>query len=244
MKALKFNLSGQTAFFKKPDVNSYIYFTYSNIHKISLLGILGAILGLEGYNQQKRKIKPSIYPEFYENLKDLKISIVPKNISLTKKIQVFNNSVGYASFEEGGNLIVKEQWLENPEWDIYILLDNNSSLLRTLEERLLKYHFTYIPYLGKNDHIANVKDVEILNVENIEDIYEIHSLIDKDSVETISQPQRVRGEYFKYEERLPYKLEEITNQYVYQKFLHTNFNLKLQCFKDIYRCNDLNLFFF
>lgn len=244
MKALKFNLSGQTAFFKKPDVNSYIYFTYSNIHKVSLLGILGAILGLEGYNQQKRKIKPSIHPEFYETLKDLKISIVPKNISLTKKIQVFNNNVGYASFEEGGNLIVKEQWLEKPEWDIYILLDNNSSLLKTLEERLLKYHFTYIPYLGKNDHIANVKDVEILNVENIEDTCEIHSLINKDSVEVLSQPQRVRGKYFKYEERLPYKLEEITNQYIYQKFLHTNFNLKLQCFKDIYRCNDLNLFFF
>ncbi|MCQ8213452.1 type I-B CRISPR-associated protein Cas5b [Cetobacterium somerae] len=244
MKALKFNLSGQTAFFKKPDVNSYIYFTYSNIHKVSLLGILGAILGLEGYNQQKRKINPSIYPEFYENLKDLKISIVPKNISLTKKIQVFNNSVGYASFEEGGNLIIKEQWLENPEWDIYILLDNGSGLLKTLEERLLKYHFTYIPYLGKNDHIANVKDVEILDIENIEDTYEIHSLIDKASIETISQPQRVRGEYFKYEERLPYKLEKITNQYIYQKFLHTNFNLKLQCFKDIYRCNDLNLFFF
>lgn len=244
MKALKFNLSGQTAFFKKPDVNSYIYFTYSNIHKVSLLGILGAILGLEGYNQQKRKIKPSIHPEFYETLKDLKISIVPKNISLTKKIQVFNNSVGYASFEEGGNLIVKEQWLEKPEWDIYILLDNNSSLLKTLEERLLKYHFTYIPYLGKNDHIANIKDVEILNVENIEDTCEIHSLINKDSVEVLSQPQRVRGKYFKYEERLPYKLEEITNQYIYQKFLHTNFNLKLQCFKYIYRCNDLNLFFF
>ncbi|MEG2347789.1 MAG: type I-B CRISPR-associated protein Cas5b [Cetobacterium sp.] len=244
MKALKFNLSGKTAFFKKPDVNSYVYFTYSNIHKISLLGILGAILGLEGYNQQKRKVKPSIYPEFYEKLNDLKISIVPKNISLTKKIQVFNNSVGYASFEEGGNLIVKEQWLENPEWDIYILLDDNSSLLKTLEERLLKYHFTYIPYLGKNDHIANIKEIEILNVKRIESTYEIHSLIDKTVVETISQPKKVIREYFKYEERLPYKLEEITNQYIYQKFLHTNFNLELQCFENIYECNNLNLFFF
>jgi CRISPR-associated protein Cas5h len=49
MKALSFNLSGNFAHFKKPDVNSYAYFTYSHIHKVALLGIIGAILGLEGY---------------------------------------------------------------------------------------------------------------------------------------------------------------------------------------------------
>ena len=40
MKALKFTLSGETAFFKKPDVNTYLYFTYGNIHKIALLGLI------------------------------------------------------------------------------------------------------------------------------------------------------------------------------------------------------------
>lgn len=65
------------------------------------------------------------YPEFYEKLKELKISVVPENQGgyIQKKVQVFNNSVGYASEEQGGNLIVKEQWLENPIWDIYIMLD-------------------------------------------------------------------------------------------------------------------------
>jgi CRISPR-associated protein Cas5h len=71
MQALKFELSGKTAFFKKPDVNSYIYFTYGNIHKIALLGILGGILGLDGYMFQQDKI----YPEFYSKLSDLMISI-------------------------------------------------------------------------------------------------------------------------------------------------------------------------
>ena len=55
----------------------------------------------------------------------MKVSIVPKNERgyIQKKIQTFNNSVGYACEEQGGNLIVKEQWLENPIWDIYVLLD-------------------------------------------------------------------------------------------------------------------------
>lgn len=55
----------------------------------------------------------------------MKIAILPLNNKgiISKKIQIFNNSVGYASKEQGGNLIVKEQWLENPKWEICILLD-------------------------------------------------------------------------------------------------------------------------
>lgn len=50
---------------------------------------------------------------------------MPKNERgyIPKKVQIFNNSVGYASAEQGGNLIIKEQWLENPVWDIYVLID-------------------------------------------------------------------------------------------------------------------------
>ena len=45
MRALKFTLSGKNAFFKKPEVNAYFYFTYGQIHRVALLGILGAIVG-------------------------------------------------------------------------------------------------------------------------------------------------------------------------------------------------------
>lgn len=50
MQALKFTLSGKTAFFRRPEVNTYYYFTFGNIHKVALLGIFGAILGYQGYN--------------------------------------------------------------------------------------------------------------------------------------------------------------------------------------------------
>lgn len=49
MKALKFTLKGKTAFFKNPEVNTYYYFTYGNIHKPALLGLFGAILGYQCY---------------------------------------------------------------------------------------------------------------------------------------------------------------------------------------------------
>ena len=131
MEAVRFTLSGRTAFFKKPEVNAYYYFTYSQIHKIALMGMFGAILGYARYAQKNWQIMKKgqeiavEYPEFYEKLHELKISIVPKNERgyIPKKVQIFNNSVGYASEEQGGNLIIKEQWLENPEWDIYVLID-------------------------------------------------------------------------------------------------------------------------
>lgn len=224
MELLKFRLSGKTAFFKNPEVNSYLYFSYGNIHKIAVLGILGAILGLKGYNQQEDR---DIYPEFYEKLKEIQISIVPINNkgSFNKKIQNFNNSVGYASQEEGGNLIVTEEWLENVIWDIYIKLDNNP-IVNLLKERFLKKQFKHTIYLGKNDHLANVTDVQILNGELIkEDVDEIISLFVKSHAkksENTTPWNLSEKEIFRYQEKLPYKLDKISNQYVTEDFVFTN----------------------
>ena len=82
MKALHVTLSGKTAFFKKPEVNTFYYFTYGNIHKVALLGIFGAILGYGGYAQMKAEKRKSKdleegYPEFYERLQNLKVSLHP-----------------------------------------------------------------------------------------------------------------------------------------------------------------------
>ncbi|CDI49617.1 type I-B CRISPR-associated protein Cas5b [Clostridium tetani] len=253
MDALKFSLSGRTAFFKKPDVNSFYYFTYGNIHKVALLGILGAICGYGGYNRQCLN-KEQIYPEFYGKLKDINIGIVPKNEKgyIDKKIQVFNNSVGYASKELGGNLIVKEQWLENPKWDIYILMDEN--VPKDLEDRLLNFKFKYIPYLGKNDHMANITDVEYLeNIEKldntnkldsifIKDKYEIQKL-DNDLFDMLNDSYKDVCEY-KYEEMLPVSLDETTNKYNLETFIYTNSKLKSLTESKTYQCDSKNIFFF
>ncbi|MBU5268918.1 type I-B CRISPR-associated protein Cas5b [Clostridium sporogenes] len=253
MNALKFNLSGRTAFFKKPDVNSFYYFTYGNIHKVALLGILGAICGYGGYNSQCLN-KEQIYPEFYEKLKDINIGIVPKNEKgyIDKKIQVFNNSVGYASRELGGNLIVKEQWLENPKWDIYILIDEN--VPEDLKNRLLNSRFKYIPYLGKNDHMANITDAEYIeNIEKLDNVEKVDSIFIKDKFEIqkldddlfdmVNDSYEDVSEY-KYEEMLPVSLEETTNKYNLETFIYTNSKLKSLTDSKTYQCDDKNIFFF
>lgn len=178
MRVIKFELSGRTAHFKRPDVNVSTYFTYHHIHKVALLGILGAIIGLKGYNEQD---KNSDFPEFYEKLMSLSIAILPiskYNGIFSKKIQVFNNSVGYASQENGNNLIVREQWLENPRWKIYISLESDiePSLLSKLEYSLLNNQTVYVPYLGKNDHFADIANVELLELNEVDNPDYISSL--------------------------------------------------------------------
>ncbi len=132
MKSLCFNLSGPLACFRQPDVNTQVYFTYNNIHKVALLGLLGAVLGLNGYRNAKLYgQEEQIFPEFYAQLSSMQVSVVPngKNGYFTKKIQYFNNSVGYASKEQGGNLQVREQWLENPSWTIFLAQHNLAQVL-------------------------------------------------------------------------------------------------------------------
>lgn len=261
MKTLKFKLGGTTAFFKKPDVNAYFYFTYGNIHKVALMGMFGAILGYGGYSKQySEKAK---YPEFYERLRNIKIGVVPlgsktnmaegQDVYFTKKIQTFNNTVGYANLD--GNLIVNEQWLENPCWEIYLLLSGEEE--KKLADYILNYKTIFIPYLGKNDHPANIYEAKI---ENAEDFRlklpgKINSLFIKDFFNTyVSEETKYSVDIdddftetiFKYEERLPVSLEFSTNQYETKTFVYTNSDvIESKVEKGIlYKCGKKVVFFF
>lgn len=251
MDVLKFTLSGKTAFFKKPDVNTYYYFTYGNIHKVALLGIFGAINGYMGYNQQNHDYED--YPEFYAKFKDIKIGIVPQNYQgyISKKIQIFNNSVGYASEEKGGNLIVKEQWLEYPRWDIYFQINNDVEY--ELSHRLKNSNFIYVPYLGKNDHIANITDIELIkNIDIVSQVEKIDSLYIKKYFDMLDNDDDIFEDnynyipIFKYEEKLPIALEEVTNNYILETFVFTNSKIKDK-YKEkplVYNCNGKSIFFY
>lgn len=245
MDIVKFTLAGKFAFFKRPDVNSYYYFSYGNIHKIALLGILGAVLGYDGYSKmsydKKYNDKARDFPEFYEKLKNLEVSIVPHTISISKKIQVFNNSVGYASKELGGNLIVKEQWLEDPSWDIYIALKCEES--QKIYEALQKNEYVYLPYLGKNDHLANITNICLItDAEKIRNVVNIDSLFKKNSAEFSKQSSR--GKIYKYEEVLPYSFEKTTNKYEFESFVCTNSLLEVNNGVDVYNVDGKKLVFY
>ena len=256
METIKFELKSNMAIIKKPDSNE-TYYTYNFPHKIMLLGLLGAIIGLNGYNYysfQKcigNKVKE--IPEFYEKLKNLKIAIVP-NIgkdNFSRKIQSFNNSVGYASKEQGNNLIVKEQWLEKPRWIIYIL-ENDSEEYRKIKEYLINKKCEYIPYIGKNDHFADISNVKVENVSNIkEKISVINSIFEekiaelKDNLfdEILGFDNREKKEYL-YKELLPIELNEKIGYSKFSNFMFTNQELDVKENINIYRVQNENIYYF
>ena len=252
MKAVSFELSGKTACFRKPDVNQYAYFTYNNIHKPALLGLLGAILGLGGYNQlsaenirNKKEKKPlnGGFPEFYEKLKHLKVSITPiaPHGYFSKKVQAFNNSVGYASKELGGNLIVREQWLEEPKWQIMVLDDGSDEYLK-LKEYLLEGKCMFIPYLGKNDHPATiVESKEIALNAPMEDI-KISSLFIENRCAILNMPPRGELSYF-FKEVSPVRLQEQYHFYEYENLIFTNHKVINNDLENIYSFESKNYFF-
>ena len=136
----------------------------------------------------------------------------------SKKIQYYNNSVGYASKEQGGNLIIKEQWLEAPCWDIVVLLDNEEA--NKLAKAIINKKCIFIPYLGKNDHPANITDPVIVDLEkrNIDE-ESLACLFPKGDFE---EADDIDIDFYKYQESLPVGLNEKTGLYEYMTFIHTN----------------------
>lgn len=253
-ETIKFELSSRMAIIKKPESNE-TYYTYSFPHKIMLLGILGAIIGLNGYNYYalKKYLGQPVeeLPEFYLKLKSLKIGILPniRNENFKRKIQTFNNSVGYASKEEGNNLVVKEQWLENPSWDIYIL-DDGSDEYKKLKEYLINKKCEYIPYIGKNDHFANIRNIEVLNAEIkkndcIDSIFSEDILSGYvDEFEEMFAFGAYGGKEYEYKEVLPTRLNEKIGYVDFKPFIFTNKKVNIKDDIDVYLVGDRAIYYF
>lgn len=256
METIKFDLTASMAIIRKPDSNE-TYYTYNFPHKIMLLGLLGAIIGLNGYNyylfQKSLGKKVEDLPEFYEKLKELKIGIVPKikKENFSRKIQTFNNSVGYASKEVGNNLIVKEQWLEKPYWTIYIL-EQNCEEYRKIKEYLLEQKCEYIPYIGKNDHFADIRNVKIeeaskliKNSSKIDSIYEerIAKKVDNLFEEILGFDNQEKEKYL-YKELLPTELSAKIGYSKFLNFIYTNEEIDIIDKSNIYEVKERNIYYF
>ena len=150
-KLISFDLQADFGVLKKPDVNEGLQMTFNILHKPALLGILGAIAGLEGYKQKGQ------FPEYYLTLKDVPVGIEPlegwhEKGNFGKTIIKYTNTVGYAN--KDGNLIITEQTLINPAYRCYLLLDLDKPVQAKLHQRVLAIESEYVPYIGKNECTA------------------------------------------------------------------------------------------
>jgi len=233
-KLISIDLKARMGCLKKPDINEGIYLTFNMLHKPALLGILGAILGLKGYQRKGE------FPEYYRKLKDLQIGIEPLNSekgSFTKTVIKYNNAVGYASQEAGGILNVTEQTLIRPEFRCYLLLDENNLLHSQLISLLENEQANYLPYLGKNEYSVwwdnfteyQYKAFEFDQDYQIQSIFKKSDQVIKDLIKQktftlgMSGGLSQKGILF---ERLPVGFHEKLKQYIYEEFLYTKSSFK------------------
>ncbi len=226
-------------FLKKYDINEDIYLTYNCLHKPALLGIFGAILGYDGYYQAF--INKQAEPEYFEKLKSIKVGIEPINSSkgnFQKSIITYNNSVGYASKETGGNLIIKEQTLISPSYRVFLLLEDEITL--NIFDFLKNKEAIYIPYLGKNDFQLYWDEPKEYKASKFEpnSSFSISSIFRKsDIIKNKIQDNfsfNFEKETFFYFERLPIGFSEITKNYELDEFVFSN-----ALFNQNIRLNDL-----
>jgi len=220
---ISFELLGDFGVFKKPDVNEGLQVTYNLLHKPALLGILGAIAGLEGYQQR------GVWPEYLEKLRHLRVGLEPINLeaelakgivrqdkgNFVKTVLTYTNTVGYANVD--GNLIVTEQTLRRPAYRCYLLLDLDDEVQARLHDRIRLGEAEYLPYFGKNECAAWWERESVLGYEFEEFVatgdYQVNSIFVREGSVRSQRVRKPRVSFalrqadntptFAYFERLP-----------------------------------------
>jgi CRISPR-associated protein Cas5h len=230
------DFKGDFGFFRKPDANNTINLSYNIIHKPSILGILGAIIGLDGYKEK------GVMPEYFEVFKDLKIGLEPLNHdkgNFQKTVIKYSNTVGYAN--NGSTYLTEEATLIKPCYRVYVLLDISIGNEKKLFDYLKEGKTEYIPYFGKNEfHMwwdkESFKEYNFNLISNLEKAFRIKSIfsinegsppaIDFEQEESARRRDNTLGLPFIYFERIPMGFDNILFQYKLGKFIYSNYLFK------------------
>jgi CRISPR-associated protein Cas5h len=256
MKLISFDLKADFAFFRKPDTNATINLSYNIIHRPALLGILGAIIGLDGY-KEKDKInehptgnivisafegdkEKNKMPQYYRVLENVKIGIEPLNHKMgnyTKTNIKYSNTVGYAN--KGTNFLTEELTLVRPEYRIYLLLNEEDDYHKQLISSLKNGSAEFIPYFGKNEFTAwwdsdSFKEYRFYKKEIQNDSVKIRSIFYKSNIlrDNMEAPFpdlfnfEDKERPFVYFERLPKGFDLELMQYDIAEFAYSNYLIK------------------
>ena len=231
-KLVSIDLKSDFGFFRKPDANNTINLSYNMLHKPVLLGIFGAIIGLEGY-KEKGKL-----PQYYEVFHDLKVGIEPlehEKGNFQKTVIKYSNTVGYAN--NGSTYLTEEATLIKPSYRVYVLLDLEDAHQNRLFEYLRDGKAEYLPYFGKNEFSAwweGFKEYEFSELSKPTTAFKIRSLfLKKDVIKEQKQEPFLNflsfwenKSPFIYFERLPHNLDTNLYQYNLGDFVFTTYELK------------------
>lgn len=239
MKLISFDIQSDFGFFRKPETNSTLNVSYNMIHKPAILGLLGAIIGLKGYEEK------GVLPEYYQKLNTVNIGIEPLEHecgNYSKTPIKYSNTVGYAN--RGATFLTEELTLIAPKYRIYLLLDEAILEENQLLENLKNQHSEFIPYFGKNEFTAwweNFKEYEFEKATipqnekvKIDSLFTKNQIIRENSedefadldIMDILDEIKESDNPFMYFERLPVDFDLELMQYQLEEMVFTNYKIK------------------
>lgn len=247
MEIIRFDISSHLANFSIPTFND-LKLSYPHIHKCTILGVLGAIIGIEkdraSYIKINRKqTKENKIPVFYEELKDIDVAIIPSRESFPSVVTEITDTSGM--FNKRGTYIEKLEMLINPRWTIYIKSDTNKHWDK-IKDYILNNKCYFIPYLGRNSFPATIDNISLLNGEQVKDLDKIQK-IDSFFIEKYVEHGEDEDEdiFIKTDSRImPIGYNEELKQYNQEKMIYTNDKIDdVSNYTNIVKCNGKTLFF-
>jgi len=164
---IKFQIKGEFAFFKNK-INIRENYSYHSIHKPAILGILGAILGMDGFSDFKKNKTIQYIDELSDKIK---VSIIKKMDTLFVKSKINDSTMLQITSDREKVIQQTEYFLDNPLFEIYLDISDNE-LFDNIYDKLFDNNFVFEPVLGKSYlhcSISNVEKIEILSsFENID----------------------------------------------------------------------------
>lgn len=152
MKVLSFQISGPFAAFRDPSVtsNQTVYYIPS---KSSVIGILGAMIGIERDNT----LGEMYGRNYLDMLAQTKIGI--RMLNHPKKITLFTN---HRSLKEPKTKPFKTEILENPCYEFFV--STNETYLKQLKRSIEHKQFVYSPYLGHAYCPATISELNMMDL--------------------------------------------------------------------------------
>lgn len=196
---LKFQLKGDFAHFNYPFTSpNKLKKSYSIPPRTTILGLLGSVIGLSGFQDFEGD-----EPDFYAKLKHIKMFISLNKIPL-KKLITYNSLNSFANnINKNPNVMINEEILLNPKYEIGLLLDDEYDVDRKILEHINPDKVTseYHIYLGKNEFFAIIDNVELFDEKNFlmekkDFVEELDSIISKDLVDFGEQQDDVLIDVF------------------------------------------------
>lgn len=231
-KLVSIDLKSDFGFFRKPDTNNTVNLSYNMLHKPALLGIFGAIVGLEGY------IEKGKLPKYYEVFKNVKVGIEPlghEKGNFPKTVIKYSNTIGYAN--NGSTYLTEEATLIKPGYRVYVLLNLEDENQKLLYNFLKEGKAEYLPYFGKNEFAVWWESFQEYNyqfVDKPDSDFKIRTLFLKQDIVKKQKAEPVfslmsfteQETPFMYFERLPNKFDETLFQYELCDSVFTTFGLR------------------